>query len=612
MKKKHLAPLFLLYSFCSWAQDSLHTSLKELIIVDQQTKQFSQSQRDIQLNDTLIKRSSATFTDVLLFNSSIYFKENGSGMVSSPSFRGTTAQQTAVLWNGLKVNSMFLGQTDFNAIAFKAYDQIVLKPGGGSVLMGTSAIGGSILLNNDVRWYPHFTNEVQAAYGSFNTFRANYNVSAGTERWNVQANINHNESDNDFEVKNRTWKNTNGAYANNSINTVAAYKWNAVHQLIYMGHFYTDDRHFSLVSPNEIRTKYTNETSRNLLQWKAKTEGVNSQLRLGYVTEQYAFYEQLPTNNQSGGEVKTWSAQYALDLTWQPKTIISGVVDYENSAATGQKTGITQAHQEVFSARLLAKHQINSSLGVEIGLKQEITAAYNPPLLYSAGMYWSPSASYDLKINASKNYRVPTFNDLYWAPGGNLSLRPETSYQLDVAQEFKTHHLVVSANVYGISIQDMIRWLPTAAGYWEATNTDKVEIFGAELRSALQWKWQNHSLQLQGGYAYTQSRNAATKKQLIYVPLHKINGSLQYSFHSFSLLVQGIINGKVYTLSDNDHASAIESYGLVNTQLGYTFGKKKQHFVAFEIKNTADTVYENIENRPMPGRNYMVQLITKF
>lgn len=613
MKNKYL--FFLVISISGSglrAQDSLHTQLDELVISDEKLTTHNKSQILYTVNDTLVKQSTASFTDFLLFNTPIYFKENGAGMVSSPSFRGTTAQQTSVLWNGLKVNSMFLGQTDFNAISYKEYDNIIVKPGGGSVLFGSGAIGGTIHLNNELRFYNHFTNRLQLAYGSFNTYRGNYAVSAGTKRWNVQAVFNRNQSENDFEVKNREWKNTNGNYYNNSFNAVVGYKINKIHQLSYMSHFYEDERHFALLSPNEIRTKYKSESVRNLLQWKAQTSQLNSRLRLGLISENYGYFDFLPSDRHSGGKVTTYIVKYDLDYKLSDAFTLSAVADYQHSKGEGMQSGIDKITQDIFSASLLATHQITEKTGYELGIKQEYTSDYQNPTLFSAGFYHHITNYYHIKINASKNYRVPTFNDIYWQPGGNPDLKPESSYQLDIAQQLSFSNTQVNLNFYTIHIADMIRWVPTSAGYWQASNTDKVAVLGAEISLAQQWKWQLHNLRLNGSYAYTRSTNKENNKQLVYVPFHKANGTLHYSYKQFSVQLQGVLNGKVYTQNDNNEASSIQSYGLLNMQLGYYFGSNRQHFIAFEIKNATDSFYENVENRTMPGRNYMIQLITQF
>ncbi|RYZ85542.1 MAG: hypothetical protein EOP06_16085 [Proteobacteria bacterium] len=98
--KKLLFILFLLLCQPVLAQqDSI--ALDEVTVSDAQLKRFSDTQHVQQLNDSVLRNNSRSLTTLLQFNSTGYFKENGLGSgVASPSFRGTTAQQTAVIWNG--------------------------------------------------------------------------------------------------------------------------------------------------------------------------------------------------------------------------------------------------------------------------------------------------------------------------------------------------------------------------------------------------------------------------------------------------------------------------------------------------------------------------------
>src|SRR5690625_7845156 len=90
--------------------------LEEAIFTANQNLTEIQTQSLISISDSIIERSQPSLTQLLNFNSNIYFKESGAVMVSSPSFRGTTASQTVVLWNGININSQTTGQTDFNTI----------------------------------------------------------------------------------------------------------------------------------------------------------------------------------------------------------------------------------------------------------------------------------------------------------------------------------------------------------------------------------------------------------------------------------------------------------------------------------------------------------------
>src|SRR5690606_9596462 len=102
MKKTIIYSLFLTFTaHVALAQDPFSTQLDELIIEKCRITNQSRSHNIIVLNDYLNEYTKGTFTDLLQKNTTMYFNEIGYGMVSLPAFRGTTAQQTGELWNGI-------------------------------------------------------------------------------------------------------------------------------------------------------------------------------------------------------------------------------------------------------------------------------------------------------------------------------------------------------------------------------------------------------------------------------------------------------------------------------------------------------------------------------
>lgn len=595
-----------------YSQQADDTILDEMVISHEKLQTHHKSQRKIIIDDTLTRESTQSFTDFLLFNSFIYFKENGSGMVASPSFRGTTAQQTTVLWNGIRINSQFLGQTDFNAISYKEFNNIIIQPGGSSVISGSGAIGGTIHLNNGLVFKEQINGDLQLAYGSFNTYRFNSRFDTGSKKYQIQLNIHHHQSTNDFEVPYRNWKNTNGQFYNNSLNASMGYRFSRGNELSFHSNTYQDKRHFSLTSPNEIPGKYKNFTNRNLLQWKKANQNMNSLLKLVYLKEQYKYFENLQNENFTSGLINSYIIKYELDYSIQPKNKISAVVDYQSHSGSGKNTGIIKAHQQSGSAALLFSHLLNRHSGIEIGIRKEIAEDFESPFLYSAGAFLQFSEYYKLKSSLSKNFRIPTFNDLYWQPGGNLNLKPETSIQAEIGQEFSSKYLSVHHQLYYNKIADMIRWIPTSAGYWSAFNTDEVQILGTEVEVNSKLKWQKHYFDLSLGYTFNHSKDTSTNQFLVYSPKHRIIGTFQYRYEHWRFRLQSFYNGKVFTKADNDEETALLGYALANAFLSYDFGKRNQYKIALEMRNIFDTMYQNVESRPMPGRNYFVQFITQF
>ena len=200
---KRLLYIFFIFSignfYVAHAQLDSIQKLDEVVLSDVKLKRYASGYKITTLNDSILEKSPWSLTDLLRYNSNIYFKENGYGMVSSPSFRGTNASQTAVVWNGININSQLNGQVDFNTINNSNYNSVEIRSGGGSVQYGSGAIGGSVHLSNDLSFAQHTDQLLRMSYGSFDTKRANYGLSTGTDTWSINLGVAYVDSENDYK-----------------------------------------------------------------------------------------------------------------------------------------------------------------------------------------------------------------------------------------------------------------------------------------------------------------------------------------------------------------------------------------------------------------------------
>src|SRR5690554_7460073 len=203
----HLIVIALLCGWSTYSQVKAVQKLDEVYLTDTKLVAFSEGFKVDKLQDSVVKRNAASLTDVLRFNSSIYFKENGHGMVSSPSFRGTNAAQTAVIWNGININSIFTAQTDFNIISPFNYDEISIRSGGGGVQYGSGAVGGSVHLNNNFSFYDDDVTNLGFRYGSFGTFGGNISTIQTWDDHYLNVGVDFISSENDYEYISKNGKN---------------------------------------------------------------------------------------------------------------------------------------------------------------------------------------------------------------------------------------------------------------------------------------------------------------------------------------------------------------------------------------------------------------------
>jgi len=606
--KKLFLPLLLLLCQTLLAQQDSIVQLKEVIITDTQLQNFSGTQSVQAINDSVINTNAASLTSLLNYNTVIYFKENGLGMVSSPSFRGTTAQQTAVIWNGININSQLNGQTDFNTITTRDFDAVTVRAGGGSVIYGSSAIGGSIHLDNKVSFGQKFSNEFRVNYGSFNTQGYHYKTNIGTDRFSASVSITRNSSDNDYDYANGG-TNINGQYYNTSVNAVAAYKLNAKNRLTFYSYLFDGERHFSLIFPSEVKTKYRDANTRNLLEWAGNYGKFTSKLKAAFLQEEYKYYPNIENPGFTYGRVESVIAKYDLLFKAGEKFKINTVFDFMQNKGFG--SDIINKTRHIGGASILASHNLTDRFMYEAGLRKEATSNYESPLLYSAGVKFKAATFYTVKLNTSKNFRIPTFNDLYWQDGGNTELTPETSWQAELGNAFTFGNLTFSFTGYYIKLTDMLRWVPTG-GIWRPMNTDKVTTSGIEVIAAYKKAFGTHVFEINGTYGYTSSKDENTDKQLIYVPYHKGTAGLSYGFKKFSAYAQVLYNGEVFTRTDNDSRYNINSYTTANAGVAYNFGKINTYTLGGQVLNLADTDYVSVDSRPLPGRNYTMYLTIKF
>lgn len=604
--------LSLLYFFMGTAQQDSTIVLDEVILSDAKLKHFSKGLKVEVLTDSTINRSGSTLTDLLQFNSNIYFKENGYGMVSSASFRGTNASQTAVIWNGININSQLTGQTDFNTINPQNYNSVTVRSGGGSVQYGSGAIGGSILLNDSFRFQEHFTNSLQLGYGSFNTKRVDYRTVFGSPKVSLNFGVNYNASDNDYKYLGTDRKNENGAFNTININASLGYLISKYQLLKFHHTSFYGNRNFSGTLTAPSNDNYRDVTARSLVEWSNFNESKVQRFKFAHLYERYRYYFNRERPEFTYGRTNSYLLNY--DFKYRIGSIsLNGIGELSTIVAEG--TSIENATRNQATGTFMFSHELTNKFNYGLNIRQELVSDYSSPLLFSFDSKYQVSKGYDINLNASKNYRIPTFNDLYWSGAGaigNIDLIPETSMQAELGQNIKGEEYRFNLTAFYIASEDLIQWRPDVSGIFSPRNVKEAEQYGAELELELQRTWGKHQLRLKNLYAYTKSVDKETKNQLIYVPEHQFSSNLAYKFKSWDLFYQWMYNGAVFTTTDN--SEKLQGYHISNIGMEHNFpiSNKVKCTLGLKVNNLFNKNYQNVAYRPMPNRNFNLQFITKF
>jgi len=590
------------------AQEKPLWELDEVIVSDTRLRNYAEGHKLNVLTDSTIRRSGTFLTSLLAFNSNFYFKENGFGMVASPAFRGTSAAHTAVIWNGININSPLNGQVDFNTIDPLNYSSVDIRSGGGSVQFGTGAIGGSVHLNNALRFEDHFDNQVMIGYGSFDTKKVNYGQNFGNGKWSHSFGVNYKDSDNDYKYLETDSRNRNGEFHNVNLNFNAGYALTNKNVLRLYHQSFIGNRNLSGNRVTQGRSRYEDNHYRTQLEWVGLGKKATSKLKLAHLYEGFKYFENQYSDAFSEGNVTTLLARYSYDVKLSNIFRLNSYLEFDHYGGGGSSFGNPRRNDIAITA--LIKHNILKDLVYNFGLRKDFSSDFSSPLVFSLDGEYRFGARYGVQLSASRNFRTPTFNDLYWKPGGNLDLVPESSYQIDFGQHLNFGGMTLKLNGYYIATDNMIRWLPNASGIWSPSNVDEVYIYGLEGEFALTYPIQRkQNLEVKANYAYTVSEDKATGRQLIYVPFHRANASIAYHRSPVSFFYQHLYNGPVSIIGGE-----LEGYHVANVGITYSIklGGKLQCQLGLTLNNAFNSNYENVALRPMPNRHIQTQLLLNF
>ncbi len=606
--------------------DSIQRLETVVLVADKYVKQKVTGQKIIAITAKDIAQNNNNPTETLRFNSPIAIRDTGNGGASSARFRGTSASNTAFLWNGININNFGLGQTDLNGISIATSDEILVKSGGGSIKYGSGAIGGTVHLNDFLYYKDHQKVQVLSSYGSFNTTSNVVNAHVGTQKWSFKLGTTYHQSANDYDLiddrykdkEGKFLKNENGAYQNYSFNLSGGYQINPFSTLQFYSTWYRGDRLFSgaLPNPSAADEKYKDANQRNLLTWDWQKKHWHHLLKTAYLTQEYRYYENKNKHNYDYGNSTTYIANYDVSYKKNGGTRFSWSTDLQR--IEGETNQISKKNREQFAVVLGVESELCERLNYHIELKKEWNSDFRVPVIASLAGEFNLKKNHKVLLNLGTNYRVPSFNDLYWPGQGNLNLRPETAKQIELGYQVIHQNLTIKSTLFWMDVDDKIVWVPNAnlatPNAWSPMNIEASYHQGGEL--FLGWKYwihQKSNVQLTTNYTFTDAKNEKTNKMLIFVPQHLLNAKFSYQLKKWDVYLQNLTQSSVYTSEDNLEQLQLGGFGIFNAGLGCQLtDKKHQIHLGLSVKNLTNQLYQFSRLRPMPGRNYQININYKF
>lgn len=551
--------------------------------------------------------------------SSAFIKSYGAGSISTISLRGGSSTQTLVKWQNIPITNPMLGLNDFSLIPMYNFNAITLNIGGSSVTNGSGAMTGVIELKNNPVFKEKISTDVNLNYGSFNKKSLGTNFAFYKNKWAFKTTFFTTSADNDFKYKtsNGETKSQRHAFGKNRALTTSAYYFYSQNSFLQLDAWLQNT--FRQIPPTTTQNNSASDLTDDLYRYNLSYQFTNDifsfKSQIAYLNEHNKFRDSLNlifTDNNFDKLIHTST----ITVNFKNHVLQSGYsTDYINA-----KTDFYESNSTIKTLGLFTNLNLNfNDHHIKMGLRKDWQSTSTLPL--------SPEISYSINLSQkqslftkiSHEFRAPTSNELFWAPGGNENLTPETAWNKELAYSYAVSNKTeFNLGLFHRVTKNWILWtLNPTLNYFEATNIAQVNSYGLDVKHSYQFSTASHlTHKIIANYAYTISKNEKDiaipliKKgtQLFYTPKHKL--SLNYTFNLSDYI---FALDAIYTSSTIGIQDVIPSYWLtdVSFKAPISFYKNKIQ-LELSILNLLNNNYRVIEKRPMPGRHFELGIHLKL
>jgi len=493
---------------------------------------------------------------------------------------------------------------------------------GGSSLWGSGAIGGSIHFESPIVYDKNWSFSWQSLTGSFQHFSNGGKIEYSNKKFSSRSRFFYEQAKNDFGFndQNGIRRNLpNAQIKQKGFLQENAFRINTQQELKFHLWWQKSDRSIPpTIGQLQSKAQQEDEAIRALLHWQFNGAQSVWAIKTAYFDERLNYDDSLSNiHSKSIARVAQTQLEWtrAIGQNWQVNANAQHRFLWAESDAY---LNLQKQHQLAFYASL--KWQANKRWHSVLSTRQEWVDGNLSPFLPSLAFSGLLAKGLELKGSVSRNFRLPTFNDLYWSPGGNPDLKAEKGWSEELGLHYQTPKKTTSLGLtaYNRNIQDWIIWLPNGS-FWSPQNILEVWSRGLELTLQQTFHFSSIQFSLNSHYNFTLSTNQKAKsssdrslgKQLIYQPKHQGQINLKMEWNKWNLSYHHQVTGKVFLLAD--HSADLPTFQVGNLQLSHTF---KHHTIngriQFNIRNIWNKDYQVVVNRPLPGRYFELGTTLNF
>lgn len=632
MKKELLLGFFLTFASLVLAEgvkDSVH--VEEVVITGTSISRFQAGSKIEKMPDQQFGLLQGGNLDQLLLRYTPFAIKSMAGSLSTIRVRGTSSDHTSINFGGININSMTLGSSNLSNVPLYLFDEIGLQYGSASAVNGSGSIGGAIHLGMNNYWVDGFKAEARIDLGSFDEQLYGTKLFYGNGKWEGVTRAYYYSKENNFPFYNTTFDfDKRGDFGEDVQRNAGVDNKGLIQEFNYR------------FKANETFTfKAWFEHDWHEIQQNMQTNAFQPNIRETLSDDHIRIWSEYRNNNKKlkyvigGGYVYDNSVHnYSPNTISTQRLIFNAEEEYKLNNNTSFRAGVvyTSIFPDVYAYTSDLKREdwtdmyflyyrnFFNKLTVSVNLRQAFVTDFNVPFTPALGISYNALSgeSYVLNFtgNLARSYRVPTFNDRYWIPGGNPDLDPENGMNYELGTKFSycddRFSGTLKINAFYLDVDNWLLWINGGNG-WEADNVQRVVSKGIEAQSIWDIFLGQYKVNTGVNYSYNPvvrkeinggsdaNQNKALGRQLEYVPLHR---GVLFSTVYYKDISLGFDFNYTHSQYTSQEDTMIPAYTLGNIYSTYKYALNNNnnnvlHFSA-SLNNVFNKDYQSSEGYPMP------------
>ncbi len=572
----------------------------------------------------LARTQHQSIAQLLTQKTPVFVKSYGVNGIATLTFRGASAAQSAVLWNGIPIMSPMSGISDISFMRAGLFDQVGILYGGSGALFGSGNIGGALLLQSFLPTFqPDYGANVSFNVGSFGRYDV---MGAGfyqNKKWFISTKAYFHQSKNDFAYRdyaNQTQQMENAKSLSYGAMFDAGLRIDSLQRLQISVWYQEANRQIPPALFESFSKKFqADRFLKTAIKWQIERKKHLVWANVSYGFDAFEFVDSLILMDN-----KAIAHQVFQEIGWRWQAHKNHTLYIFSPLQISWASGNNfNGNPLQIRPALVGNYRFsspNQKISVLVSGRQEFWNDKPTPFLPSIGFDFFPTKFLKIQASAQRSYRVPTLNELYYFPGGNINLKPEKGWNLNAGIQF-SHRIERKASVDFLhQVNGFARWIDNwiywmGGTIWTPHNIAQVFSGGGEVNHRIgvnykKWKW---AVNLSGTYIVSISQKSdlpndgSIGKQIPYTPRWNANAGFMVEWNAISLVYDHQFTGERFITVDE--SQAIPAYFTGNIHLSYTWRRKSiAATVGLEILNLWNEQYQIMWQRPMPGRYFMVNL----